>query len=227
MWILTEAFKSSLFLLNQVQNGVAVYATWGTISTLLNLTIYLQYQTPTSKCDCAMLSLMLILMELLAWWVSFPAVFCPLTFLCFTEELLSWANFDFQSIWKGPDSCLFFPFCFCIRFKFFHFYSPRFLLENFYLDEHVRYIVTIYPVAIVWLTGALTNFGTTEHHVYIFTGTAYWCGFENCLTLSGSLYNLISPLLFSFNPGDILHHVCGTHHPRHMEAPQEATLQWQ
>ena len=59
--------ESSFIVLNQVQNGVAVYATWGTLSTLLNLTIYLQHQTETLRCDCAMLSLMLMLMELLVW----------------------------------------------------------------------------------------------------------------------------------------------------------------
>ncbi|CAB1418623.1 unnamed protein product [Pleuronectes platessa] len=70
-----------------VQNGVAVYATWGTLSTVLNLTIYLQYQTGTFSCGCSLLPLLLLLMQLFAW----------------------------------------------------------FLLENFYLDEHVRYVVTIYP----------------------------------------------------------------------------------
>ncbi|XP_044032776.1 uncharacterized protein LOC122866761 [Siniperca chuatsi] len=92
-----------------VQNGVAVYATWGTLFTLLNLTIYLQ-QTETSRCDYAMLSLLLLLLELLAW----------------------------------------------------------FLLENFYFDEHVRYIVTIYPVVILWLTGTLSNSGSPESGIYIF-----------------------------------------------------------
>ncbi|KAF3703664.1 hypothetical protein EXN66_Car019352 [Channa argus] len=93
-----------------VQNGVAVYATWGTLCTLLNLTIYLQHQTEASRCECSLLSLLLLLMELLAW----------------------------------------------------------FLLENFYLDEHVRYIVTIYPVVILWLTGTLDNSGAPESHIYIF-----------------------------------------------------------
>ncbi|XP_018550831.1 uncharacterized protein LOC108896276 isoform X2 [Lates calcarifer] len=93
-----------------VQNGMAVYATWGTLFTLLNLTIYLQYQTGTSRCDCAMLSMLLLLMKLLVW----------------------------------------------------------FLLENFYFDKHVRYIVTIYPVVILWLTGTLSNSGSPESHIYIF-----------------------------------------------------------
>ncbi|KAM4544121.1 uncharacterized protein V3H82_021926 [Fundulus diaphanus] len=52
-----------------VQNGVAVYATWGTLSTLLNLTIYLQHQTGTSRCHSTILSLLLLLMELLVWFL--------------------------------------------------------------------------------------------------------------------------------------------------------------
>ncbi|XP_023275861.1 uncharacterized protein LOC111665183 isoform X2 [Seriola lalandi dorsalis] len=108
---LNKYHKADLWLFRiLVQNGVAVYATWGTLSTLLSLTIYLQYQTETSRCDCGMLSLLLLLMVLLMW----------------------------------------------------------FLLENFYLDEHVRYIVTIYPVVILWLAGALSNSGSTESYIYIF-----------------------------------------------------------
>ncbi|XP_062235984.1 uncharacterized protein LOC133933046 [Platichthys flesus] len=107
--------KSSLtfviLVLNQVQNGVAVYATWGSLSTVLNLTIYLQYQTGTFSCGCSLLPLLLLLMQLFAW----------------------------------------------------------FLLENFYLDEHVRYVVTIYPLVILWLTGTLNNSSSPESLFYIFT----------------------------------------------------------
>lgn len=60
-------FHASFTLLNQVQNGVAVYATWGTLFTLLNLTTYLQHLAEVSQCDCAKLSLMLLLMKLLGW----------------------------------------------------------------------------------------------------------------------------------------------------------------
>ncbi|XP_013868745.1 uncharacterized protein LOC106520954 [Austrofundulus limnaeus] len=96
-----------------VQNGVAVYATWGTLSTLLNLTIFMQHQTETPRCNCAMLSMLLLLMELLVW----------------------------------------------------------FLLENFYLDKQVRYIVTIYPVVILWLSGVLSNSGSPESHMFIFAAS--------------------------------------------------------
>ncbi|XP_070709427.1 uncharacterized protein [Pempheris klunzingeri] len=103
--------KADLWLIRiLVQNGVAIYATWLTLFTLLNLTIYLQHQTDTSRCDCAVLALVLLLMKLLAW----------------------------------------------------------FLLENFYLDEHVRYIVTIYPVVILWLTGTLSNYDSPGSYIYMF-----------------------------------------------------------
>ncbi|XP_056155873.1 uncharacterized protein LOC130130161 [Lampris incognitus] len=94
-----------------VQNGVAVFAAWETISTLLNLTIFLQHNTGVTRCDCSLLSLTLLLMELLAW----------------------------------------------------------FLLENFYLDEHMRYILTIYPVVILWFTGSVTNPSASTSQIYIFT----------------------------------------------------------
>ncbi|KAJ3611044.1 hypothetical protein NHX12_021060 [Muraenolepis orangiensis] len=80
-----------------VQNGVELYAAWSSISTLMSVSIYLEHYTPTSRCDCATFSLMVLLMELLAW----------------------------------------------------------FLLENFYLDEHVRYVLTGYPVVILWLSGSI------------------------------------------------------------------------
>lgn len=50
-------------------------------------------------------------------------------------------------------------------------FAHRFLLENFYLDEHVRYIVTIYPVVILWLFGTLNNSSSPESQIYIFEGT--------------------------------------------------------
>ncbi|XP_028290449.1 uncharacterized protein LOC114454296 isoform X4 [Gouania willdenowi] len=108
---LSKYHNKDLWLLRIiVQNGVAVYATWATLSSLLNMTIYLQHRTETPTCDCALLALLLLLMELLGW----------------------------------------------------------FLLENFYLDEHVRYILTIYPVVTLWLTGVLRNFESSDTQVYTF-----------------------------------------------------------
>ena len=56
-----------VFCVVKVQNGVATYAAWASISTLMSLSVVLENQTATSKCDCAMFSLMVLLMELLAW----------------------------------------------------------------------------------------------------------------------------------------------------------------
>ncbi|KAK1884799.1 NAD kinase [Dissostichus eleginoides] len=42
------------------------------------------------------------------------------------------------------------------------------VVANFYVDEHVRYIVTIYPVVILWLTGTLDNSATAKSDIYIF-----------------------------------------------------------
>lgn len=52
-------------------------------------------------------------------------------------------------------------------------FAPRFLLENFYLDEHVRYIVTIYPVVILWFSGSLSNSDSPQSRSYIFAGTVW------------------------------------------------------
>ncbi|CAJ1082042.1 uncharacterized protein LOC120812079 [Xyrichtys novacula] len=46
-----------------------------------------------------------------------------------------------------------------------------FLLENFYLDKHVRYIVTIYPVVILWLAGVLDNSNSPTSPIYIFVAS--------------------------------------------------------
>ncbi|CAK6969311.1 uncharacterized protein LOC118322108 [Scomber scombrus] len=48
--------------------------------------------------------------------------------------------------------------------------ADRFLFENFYFDKHVRYIMTFYPVVILWLTGTLSNSATPESATYIFEG---------------------------------------------------------
>ncbi|KAG5286839.1 hypothetical protein AALO_G00019340 [Alosa alosa] len=77
-----------------VQNGIAVYTTWTTIATLINLTIVLDV-SGVSKTDAATVSLCLLLIEVLGW----------------------------------------------------------FIVENFVIDRHVRYILTIYPVVMMALVG--------------------------------------------------------------------------
>lgn len=51
--------------------------------------------------------------------------------------------------------------------------TPRFLLENFWLDKHVRYIVATNPVVILWLAGTLSNSDSPGSQVYIFTGSVW------------------------------------------------------
>nr|XP_006634472.1 PREDICTED: uncharacterized protein LOC102694756 [Lepisosteus oculatus] len=82
-----------------VQNGVALYATWTTIATLLNFTVVLMYNGGVSRAIAGTVSLSLLLIELVVW----------------------------------------------------------FALENFVLEKHVRYILTVYPVVIVALSGNMTK----------------------------------------------------------------------
>ncbi|KAG9283315.1 hypothetical protein AMEX_G2070 [Astyanax mexicanus] len=82
-----------------VQNGLAVYATWTSIATLINLAIVVSYNGSMDRSDAATLSLSLLLVEVAAW----------------------------------------------------------FILENFVIDKHVRYILTVYPVIIVALSGNMTK----------------------------------------------------------------------
>ncbi|XP_057178210.1 uncharacterized protein si:ch211-161h7.5 isoform X2 [Triplophysa rosa] len=82
-----------------VQNGIATYATWTTIATLLNFTIVLSYNAGMSKSDAATVSLSILLGEVIAW----------------------------------------------------------FIVENFVFEKHLRYILTVYPVVIVALSGNMTK----------------------------------------------------------------------
>lgn len=139
-----------------MQNGVALYATWGTLCTLLSLTIFLQHDSGASRCDCAMLSLLLLLMTLLAWWASLlrsVTQLLPSTHPLLGDPLLRQQNHSFLSS-SSP-------------------LTPRFLLENFWLDKHMRYIVTTHPVVILWLAGTLSNSDSPGSQVYIFTGSVW------------------------------------------------------
>lgn len=105
---------------------------------------------------------------------------------------------------------------------------PRFFLENFYLDKHVRYIVAIYPVVILWLTGTQTNAASPRDDMYIFNGIVQHH------TPVGTSHFYIKYLFthwilwissfFRFHPGSFSCPVCDTHCPGHMEALQTATL---
>ncbi|XP_072513724.1 uncharacterized protein [Salminus brasiliensis] len=97
---LNKYHKKDLWCLRVlVQNGLAVYATWTTIATLINLTIVVCYDAGMSRSDAATLSLSFLLVEVVAW----------------------------------------------------------FILETFVIDKHVRYILTVYPVVIVALSGNITK----------------------------------------------------------------------
>ncbi|XP_054607177.2 uncharacterized protein [Nothobranchius furzeri] len=98
-----------------IQNGVAIYATWTTIASLINLTIVLTYDATMSSSDAATVSLSLLTVLMIVW----------------------------------------------------------FLLENFVLDKHVRFILAIYPVVIWALTGVFTeNYNSaspTRNNIFIAT----------------------------------------------------------
>ncbi|TSK98421.1 hypothetical protein Baya_5335 [Bagarius yarrelli] len=114
---LNKYHKSDLWSVRiLVQNGLAVYATWTSIATLINLTIVVSYSGGMSNSDAATLSLSLLSAEVLVWFV----------------------------------------------------------LENFFLDKHVRYILTVYPVVIVALSGNITkNFNASAPGINgIFTDSA-------------------------------------------------------
>lgn len=51
----------------QIQNGIAIYATWTTIASLLNLTIVLTYDASMSHADSATLALSVLSIVLIAW----------------------------------------------------------------------------------------------------------------------------------------------------------------
>lgn len=52
----------------QVQNGIATYATWTTVATLLNLTVVLD-MTSMSPTNAATVSLCILLLEVVVWSV--------------------------------------------------------------------------------------------------------------------------------------------------------------
>ncbi|KAM6977669.1 uncharacterized protein FYW47_002448 [Aplochiton taeniatus] len=97
---LNKYHKVDLWLFRAlIQNGVAIYTTWTTIATLINLTIVMSYKGNLSQIDAATVSLCILTVEVLVWFV----------------------------------------------------------LENFVFEKHVRYILTIYPVVIVALSGNISK----------------------------------------------------------------------
>lgn len=52
-----------------IQNGVAIYATWTTIASLVNLTIVLNYDANMPHTDAATLSLSVLIVVLIVWFI--------------------------------------------------------------------------------------------------------------------------------------------------------------
>lgn len=97
----------------------------------------------------------------------------------------------------------------------------------------MRYIVTTYPVVILFLSGTLSNYDSPESYIYTFEGTVQWHFYLTeekhflWFDFLCSYTCLISSSLLSCNPCYFLHHICGTHCYDHMEAPQTSSLQRQ
>ncbi|XP_053198844.1 uncharacterized protein si:ch211-161h7.5 [Scomber japonicus] len=103
---LNKYHRVDLWLLRVlIQNGIAIYATWTTIASLINLNIVLTTEANMSQMNAAIVSLSILTVALFAW----------------------------------------------------------FILENFVLDKHVRYILITYPVVIWALSGNLDkNYDATS-----------------------------------------------------------------
>lgn len=97
-WLRQKHPQDLICIILLVQNGIATYATWTTIATLLNFTIVLKIASDSAT-NAATISLCILLLEVIVW----------------------------------------------------------FTLENFVIERHVRYILTIYPVIIYALIGNLSK----------------------------------------------------------------------
>lgn len=57
----------ALLLQPQVQNGVAIYATWTTVASMVNLDIVLTYDTNMSPTESSTISLSILTGILIVW----------------------------------------------------------------------------------------------------------------------------------------------------------------
>ncbi|XP_072307460.1 uncharacterized protein [Eucyclogobius newberryi] len=97
---LNKNHKVDLYLIRVlVQNGIAIYATWTTVASLVNLNVVLTTEAKMSQSDASTTTLAILTVIIVTWFV----------------------------------------------------------LENWLLEKHVRYIVSIYPAVIWALTGVFTN----------------------------------------------------------------------
>ncbi|TRY53830.1 hypothetical protein DNTS_002788 [Danionella cerebrum] len=97
-WLKQNHPKEHLCIIVLVQNGIATYATWTTIATLLNFTVVLSLAS-VSAANAATTALSILLLEVIVW----------------------------------------------------------FSVENFLIEKHVRYILSVYPVVIFALSGSLSK----------------------------------------------------------------------
>ncbi|XP_051984766.1 uncharacterized protein si:dkey-29d8.3 [Xyrauchen texanus] len=97
-WLKQNHPKDLVCIIVLVQNGIAIYATWTTIATLLNFTVVLNLAS-VSATNAATASLCILLLVVIIW----------------------------------------------------------FTFENLVIENHVRYILTVYPVIIYALIGILTK----------------------------------------------------------------------
>ncbi|XP_056330574.1 uncharacterized protein si:dkey-29d8.3 [Danio aesculapii] len=97
-WLKQHHPKDLFCIIVLVQNGIATYATWTTIATLLNFTVVLNVAS-VSATNAATASLSILLLEVIVW----------------------------------------------------------FSVENFLIEKHVRYILSVYPVIIYALSGSLSK----------------------------------------------------------------------
>ncbi|KAM9068941.1 uncharacterized protein ACOB8E_014331 isoform 2-T2 [Sarcophilus harrisii] len=99
LWLQSH-HRTDLWLLRVlVQNGIALYATWTTVATLLNFAIVLIYTVGVANSTSTTVVLSILLMLLVLW----------------------------------------------------------FYLENFLLDKYVHYILVVYPVVMIALTGNIAQ----------------------------------------------------------------------
>ncbi|NP_001104304.1 uncharacterized protein LOC556220 [Danio rerio] len=97
-WLKQHHPKDLFCIIVLVQNGIATYATWTTIATLLNFTVVLNLAS-VSATNAATASLCILLLEVIIW----------------------------------------------------------FSVENFLIEKHVRYILSVYPVIVYALSGSLSK----------------------------------------------------------------------
>uniref|UniRef100_A0AAV2LCD5 Uncharacterized protein n=1 Tax=Knipowitschia caucasica TaxID=637954 RepID=A0AAV2LCD5_KNICA len=142
--------RADLYLIRVlVQNGIAIYATWTTIASLVNLNIVLVTEANMSQNDAATTTLSILLVVIVTWFV----------------------------------------------------------LENWLLEKHVRYIVSIYPSVIWALVGVFTkNFDpeiTSRNDIFIVSLLSVGC-FLNAVRKALVVWrHLKQPLYNRTDPDDM------------------------